>query len=56
MGELHSMYDDAYGCTCGAFVLPSDSQLSFVYLSEDGKLLIRRVLYRVVSRESSKRI
>ena len=34
---------DACGCTCRAVVLPSDSQLSSIHLSKDGKMLTKRV-------------
>ena len=48
------MSEDDCSYTCKAVVLPSNSQFPSVCLSEDGKLLIRRVLYRVVARKSSK--
>ena len=48
------MSNDACGCTWEVVVLPSDSQLMYVRLFEDGKMSRYKVSCRVVSRESSK--
>ena len=42
------MSDDACGCTCEAVLLPSNSQLLYVCMSEDGKLSTKRVSCRYV--------
>ena len=55
MEVCHPMFDDAFGCTCGPVVLPSDLEISLVYLYVDGRMLIKKVSCRDVAKDFSKR-